>query len=77
MPEYTSVQRDYARYRLEKSREDLEAARLLFNNGNYRVANNRAYYAIFHAMPLIMMICLLQVEMRRRCRLKMRNAFIG
>lgn len=47
MPEYTSVQRDYAKYRLDKSKEDLEAAKLLFENGNYRIANNRAYYSIF------------------------------
>ena len=26
MPEYTSVQKDYAQYRLDKSKEDLEAA---------------------------------------------------
>lgn len=50
MPKYTSVQKDYARYRLNKSKEDLEAARLLFDNGNYRIANNRAYYSIFHIM---------------------------
>ena len=43
MPEYTSVQKDYAKYRLDKSKEDLEAAHLLFDNGNYRIANNRAY----------------------------------
>lgn len=37
MPEYTSVQKDYAKYRLEKAKEDLEAAHLLFDNGNYRI----------------------------------------
>lgn len=54
MPEYTTVQKDYAQYRLDKSKEDLEAAHLLFDNGSYRVANNRAYYAIFHALRAVL-----------------------
>lgn len=54
LPEYTSVQRDYAKYRLDKSKEDLEAAKLLFENGNYRIANNRAYYSIFHALRAVL-----------------------
>ena len=54
MPEKDALQRDYARYRLERAKEDLEAARLLFDSGNYRIANNRAYYAIFHAMRAVL-----------------------
>lgn len=54
MPEYTSVQKDYAKYRLEKSKEDLEAAHLLFDHGNYRIANNRAYYSIFHGLRAVL-----------------------
>lgn len=54
MPEYTSVQKDYAKYRLDKSKEDLEAAHLLFDNGNYRIANNRAYYSIFHGLRAVL-----------------------
>ena len=50
MPEFSSLQKDYAKYRMERAREDLDAAHLLFDAGNYRIANNRAYYAIFHAM---------------------------
>ena len=50
MPEYTQVQKDYSRYRLERANEDLRTAHLLFSNGEYRVANNKAYYAMFHAM---------------------------
>ncbi len=37
MPEYTSVQREYARYRLDKVKEDLEAAKQLFDDGITRV----------------------------------------
>ncbi len=54
MPEYSSLQKDYAKYRMERAREDLDAAHLLFNAGNYRIANNRAYYAIFHAMRAVL-----------------------
>lgn len=54
MPEYTSVQKDYAKYRLDRSKEDLEAAYLLFDNGNYRIANNRAYYSIFHGLRAVL-----------------------
>lgn len=54
MPEYSLLQKDYAKYRMERAREDLDAAHLLFNAGNYRIANNRAYYAIFHAMRAVL-----------------------
>lgn len=37
MPEYTLVQRDCAKYRLDKSKEDLEAAKLLFEGENERL----------------------------------------
>lgn len=54
MDEYTVVQKDYAKYRLDKSKEDLEAAKLLFGYENYRIANNRAYYSIFHALRAVL-----------------------
>ena len=54
MPDHNSLQKDYAKYRIERAREDLEAAHLLYNAGNYRIANNRAYYAIFHAMRAVL-----------------------
>ena len=54
MPEYSSLQKDYAKYRMVRAREDLDAAHLLFEAGNYRIANNRAYYAIFHAMRAVL-----------------------
>lgn len=34
--------------RLEKCQEDLAGAELLLENGLYRAAVNRAYYAVFH-----------------------------
>ena len=39
MPEYSSLQKDYAKYRIERARKDLDAARLLYDAGNYRIAN--------------------------------------
>lgn len=54
MPDHNSLQKDYAKYRIERAREDLEAAHLLCDAGNYRIANNRAYYAIFHAMRAVL-----------------------
>ncbi len=48
------VMKDYARYRLERSREDLDAAHLLYENNSYRIANNRAYYSIFHALRSVL-----------------------
>ena len=50
MPDYSPQQKDYARYRLERSLEDLQSAQELFIDGHFRAANNRAYYAIFHAI---------------------------
>ena len=42
--------RDLAMYRFDAAKEDLEVARLNFDNGHYRASNNRAYYAIFRAV---------------------------
>lgn len=54
MPEFDARHKDYAKYRIERSKDDLEAAHLLYNAGNYRIANNRAYYSIFHAMRAVL-----------------------
>lgn len=54
MPEYTQIQKDYSKYRLERAKEDLRAAQLLFSNNEYRAANNRAYYAMFHTIRALL-----------------------
>jgi uncharacterized protein (UPF0332 family) len=41
---------DLSFYRLDRAFEDLATAKDLFEKGNYRVANNRSYYAIFHSL---------------------------
>lgn len=38
MPEYSQQQVDYAKYRLERSQEDLQCAEKLFNDGHFRAA---------------------------------------
>ena len=45
---------DVAKYRLRVAKEDLQAANLLLEANSYRGANNRAYYAIFHAVSAVL-----------------------
>ncbi len=42
--------KELSRYRFETSLENLEDARLMYENGRYKNALNRAYYSIFHAI---------------------------
>lgn len=44
---------DLAAYRIETAKSDLKAAKILFDAGEMRGANNRAYYAIYHAICAI------------------------
>ena len=45
---------DYLRHRLERSREDLAWARGASERGEYRLALNRAYYAVFHLASAVL-----------------------
>ena len=42
--------RELSKYRFETSLENLEDARIMYENGRYKNALNRAYYSIFHAI---------------------------
>lgn len=42
--------RELSKYRFETCLENLEDARIMFENGRYKNALNRAYYSIFHAV---------------------------
>ena len=44
---------DLVKYRIETSKEDLKSAKLLLDANLYKAANNRAYYAVFHAINAI------------------------
>lgn len=40
-------------YRIEAAKEDLKSAKILRDSDSYKGANNRAYYAIFHAINAV------------------------
>lgn len=48
--ENKGTREDLARYRITTAKEDLKAGQILLDADEYRGANNRAYYAIFHAI---------------------------
>lgn len=40
-------------YRLESAKSDIKSAKILLEAGEFRGANNRAYYGIYHAVSAI------------------------
>ena len=47
---------ELAKYRLERAKQDLRDTELLYQNNSLLSANNRAYYAIFHAIQAVLSI---------------------
>lgn len=47
------TRRDLVLYRLEVAKSDIKSAKILLDAGEYRGANNRAYYEIYHAISAI------------------------
>ncbi len=45
--------KDLSLYRLEKAKEDLARAKREFEIGDYKLSQNRSYYAVFHAMRAV------------------------
>ena len=45
--------KDLVLYRLEAAKSDVKSAEILLKAGEYRGANNRAYYGIYHAVSAI------------------------
>lgn len=45
---------DLAKYRIEKSKNDLEASILMLDNKLYSQSLNRSYYSIFHAVRAVL-----------------------
>ena len=43
-----------AMHRLSRAKQDVSDAELCYQNNRYLVANNRAYYAIFHAIRSVL-----------------------
>lgn len=52
LPEKGTV-KDLVLYRIETAKGDLRTANMLLMQKEYRAANNRAYYAIFHAITAV------------------------
>ena len=48
--------KDMVMHRIRVAKEDLETARILVDASQYRGANNRAYYAIYHAIDAVLAI---------------------
>ncbi len=46
-------EKDLSIHRLKKSREDLETAKVNFDNGFIKASINRSYYSIFHAIRAV------------------------
>lgn len=44
---------ELSKYRYERALEELENAKIVFDSGSYKLALNRSYYAIFHAMRAV------------------------
>lgn len=47
------TKKDLCLYRIQTTKENLRAATILLEAGEYKGANNRAYYAIFHAINAV------------------------
>lgn len=47
------TRKDLVMYRIQTSKDTLKSAKILFEAEAYKGANNRAYYAIFHAINAI------------------------
>ena len=44
---------DLVHYRIETAKSDLKSANILMNEGEFRGANNRAYYAIYNIIAAV------------------------
>lgn len=45
--------KELSQYRLERSREDLDSAKILLQEGQFKSSINRSYYAIFHCLRAV------------------------
>lgn len=52
MEKKTSI--EFAKYRLERAKEECETAQLLYKENKLLAANNRAYYSIFYSIRAVL-----------------------
>lgn len=55
--------KELAKYKLERAKEELDTAELLYNNDKWKAANNRAYYAVYYAITSV--LCMEPVAFKR------------
>lgn len=53
LPNDNGTKKDLVMYRLETAKSDITSAKILMAAGEFRGANNRAYYGIYHAISAI------------------------
>ena len=53
---------DLCEYRLQQANESISEAELLLNSGHYRGAINRAYYAMFYSLQVIIVMDMVNVS---------------
>ena len=49
----TGTKKDLVLYRIQSAKSDLKSAKILLDAEEYKAANNRAYYDIFHAINAV------------------------
>lgn len=47
------TRKDLCLYRIQTAKDNLKSAKILLQAGEYKSANNRSYYAIFHAINAV------------------------
>ena len=45
---------DMALYKIERAKDELDTAKIVLEAQKYKAANNRAYYACFHAITAVL-----------------------
>ena len=53
LPDDTGTNKDLVLYRIETAKSDVKSAKILLEAGEFRGANNRAYYGIYHGISAI------------------------
>lgn len=51
-PDEKGTRKDLVLYRIETAKSDIRAAEILLSAKEFRGANNRAYYGIYHAIQV-------------------------
>ena len=55
-PNEKGTQKDLVLYRIETSKSDIKAAEILLAAKEFRGANNRTYYGIYHAISAVLAV---------------------